>query len=246
MEPVLSVTIGAVLAIALTSFVWWRNTRALPADPNHIRHQSENQALKAELVGLRLALLEAVRPTLAAKEREPSTIPGLIDRLALAHRESRNENRQLRAQLGSATRRLAQLKTDLARMRQGGGDQAMREYLAQVSSERDALQEKVADLARRVRRANPTTRDALNAARAEIDRLRSHLRSANHAIAALDDAAVAAAAVAAPMPLAPGHHVQVDLDASPTEPSQDRSRPPLRTEHYRSHSPNTQPIKSES
>ena len=88
--------------------------------------------------------------------------------------------------VGMATRRLAGLKRENAQKRQQNGMKEMHQHLAQVSSERDALQEKVTDLTVRVRRSNPTTQDALHAARQEIDRLREQLRAANRAITALD------------------------------------------------------------
>ncbi|GEM_PF-3233128 len=225
MEPVFSVTIGAVFAVLLTNFVWYRTLQRVGGRRQRAALVAEHQRLKAHLVGQHLALVEAVRPALAPKEAEPSTPTGLIERLVRAQRHSHKETRQLRAQLGSASRRVAQLKREVAELRQTSGSEAMRKHLAHVAGERDALREKIADLTHRVRKANPTTHDALHAARQEIDQLRAQLRGANHAIVAMG---------AAPMgpPSVPAGHVRVDLEDEPTAPSElDASRLPVVLEH---------------
>lgn len=225
MEPVLSVTIGAVLAVVITNAVWWRSLRKIVGSRQRVQLTAELQRLKAQLVGQHLALVEAVRPVLAAKEGEPSTPSGIIERMVRGHRESQTETRQLRAQLGSATRRVAQLKREIAERRQTSGSDAIRKHLAHVSGERDALREKITDLTLRVRKANPTNHDALHAARQEVDQLRAQLRGANQAILALDVAPMGAA-------LPPGL-AGVDLEDEPTDPSEmDQSRPPVMLEHF--------------
>lgn len=226
MEPVLSVTIGAVFAVVLTNLVWWGSTRSLRRGGPNPALQAELQGVKAQLVGHHLALVEAVRPVLSDRETTPTDTAALLARLVQAHRDGRTEGQQLRYQLGSATRRVAQVKRELAHLRQGAGTDAMREHLALVSSERDALQEKVSDLAQRVRRSNPTTLDSLNAARQEVNRLREQLQTANRAIATLD-----VAPMGPPRPL-PDPQVRIDLEDDPTDTSQaDQSRPPVLAEH---------------
>ncbi len=225
MEPVLSVTIGAVIAVILTNLVWYRTLRNVGGRQQRAELVGQLQGLKAQLVGQHLALVEAVRPVLAAREGEPSTPIGIIDRMVRGFRDQETENRQLRAQLSSASRRVAQLKRELAQHRQGDGTDAMRAHLAEVSGERDALRVKIADLTQRLKKANPTTHDALHAARQEIDQLRAQLRGANQAILALE---------VAPMgpPSLPHGHVRVELEDEPTAPSRvDVSRPPVAYDH---------------
>ncbi len=223
MEPVISVTVGGVLAVGITNLVWWRSLRKLGGRRERAHLMAELRSLKARLVGQHLALVEAVGPVLAAKEGTPSTPGRIISRMVRGHRDNQTEIRQLRSQLGNANRRVAKLKHDVAELRQSSGTDAMGKHLAHVAGERDALKENVADLTVRVRRGTPTTRDALHAARQEIERLRAQLRGANRAILALDVAPMSLPSQALPTAVTVG----VSLEDHPTDPGErNASRPP--------------------
>ncbi len=221
MGPFASLTIGALFALTLTNIAWWRALRRVREAPR--RAEAESRAARAELVTVRLSLMEAVRPHLGRNEGEPTSTRGLIERLSVAIHANRDEVPRLRSQLKSSSRRVAALQRQLAECRSTSEHPAIRQHLAEVSSERDGLREKVVDLTARVRASQQGNSDTLKAARWEIDRLRDQLRSANHALIALDTAPSEAPWITE------DSLIQLDGDDEPTEPSHFSvgARPPV-------------------
>ncbi len=219
MGPFVSLVVGALVALVLTNVVWFRAMQRVRVEPR--RALAESRAARAELVSVRLALIEALRPNLARSESLPSSLQDMIDRLAIACRVALDEVHRLRSQLGASNRRLASLQREAARFRESSGDDDIHRHLAEVTQQRDDLADKVTDLSQRVKRSQPDNSSALRSARFEIERLREQLRSANQAIVAMETAP-------SELPwLEPSSVVEIELEDDPTEPSE-YVREPLR------------------
>jgi chromosome segregation ATPase len=199
MNPILVVSAAAIVGLTVINLAWSRYTRGLRA---------RTQLLQAELAGVRseLSVVTDLRGELASVRLRvqdlnrnlypgrpvPDALMDALDRIEESFDVHRKANRAVRRQLSRTVDRLRDSQKDIQRLNRelnaarAGAGRDSRDYLENVTSERDALKCRVSALKSSLEAENIEDRARLLQARRELEELRFQLRGAYRAIADLE------------------------------------------------------------